>query len=473
MSGESESPEMESDPIDADFEPVEADAKPVKADKSSARTRRGPGWIALGVTGVLAAVFGSGAGAMLSGGVTGAGSAPAEFGEEVQLIAESQKALDTRVMALAKDLNDAETRLKRQSEAAAAGRADGDTITDLTTQLNSIYAQLEALDVAAQEAGEGDGEALDQVLARLEALEQLDEDEVASPRVANRAVRVAQRRIDELEADLATRSEAMLDLVSRLEALEAAAENGSGVDGPEAQIDPALQETIGENTTAIGQLQARLDDLAAAQPVQGASAEDTERLTKWVQELRAKEALSQSALDERGSEQAAMFSVLTIEAAAREGHPFQTALAQLEEAMPGNRSVAKLKPLAATGAPTLARLQREFDAARAEAAKVETSSAEKSDGWGWMRQAFGEAIVVRRPGEEAADGEGANSFERIMAQAKDQVEARDLDAAIESLEQLSANLQAPFSDWLEAARARQTLDDGLDELRVALMDAGQ
>ena len=459
MSGENDLPEMETDAVDAEYEPVPPAADFVKTPETP---KQGPGWVALGATGVLAALFGTGAGAMLGdGGQTG--YAPETLVSDVQIIAEGQLTQESRMQEMLEAL-DAD--LRREISSIAAGRGDDEAIASLTEQMNAIGNQLEAFEVAQQEAGEGEGFEFDQVLARLESLETLDEDEVASPRVANRAIRSAQRRMDELEADLATRSDAMLNLVSRLEAVEETL--ATTATGASATIAPDVLEELRVDIEAL-----KAAAGSAAPPVQ---TEEIEELRALLQDLREGEIANSQALSARGAGQIAAFSMLSIEAAARDGRPFQTAFARLEEALPGNRSVAKLKPLAASGAPTLAGLQADFAKARAEAGKISVTpdGSSSGDGWGWVRQALGEAVVVRRSGEDAGEEAAEDSgFDTVMQAAELRLAIRDLEGAIGAVETLEEPIRAPFKSWLADAFARQTLEDGLDELRLTLMDAGR
>jgi len=461
MSGESDLPEMDTDPVDAEYEPVPPAADFVKKPETP---KQGPGWLALGATGVLAALFGTGAGAVL-GDRGQTDYAPETLVSDVQVIAEGQLTQESRTVEMLEELD---TRLRREISSVAAGRGDDNAIASLTAQMTAISDQLEAFEVAQQEADGGEGFDFDRVLARLESLETLDEDEVASPRVANRAIRSAQRRMDELEADLATRSDAMLNLVSRLETVEEGLTT-TGTDAGEA-IAPDALEALRADIEAL--------KAAASSETPPVQTEEIEELRSLLQDLREGEIANSQALSERGAGQTAAFSMLSIEAAAREGQPFQTAFARLEEALPGNRSVAKLKPLAARGAPTMARLQAGFSKARTEAAALAAQSKDGSgDGWSWVRQALGEAVVVRRAGDKSGEGTqetvGPRSFEVAMEAAELRLAVRDLEGAIGAVETLADPIRAPFEDWLVDALARQKLEDGLGELRLTLMDAGR
>lgn len=474
MSGETDPPKVDPDPIDADFEP----AAPVADFVSEPETpKQGPGWFALGATGVVAALVGGGVGAMLGGGGSSTtGVTLEQLLEANQANLDSNADVEKRLLELVKGLDDRTrtdiNRVRNEVSAAAAGRGDEGAISDLTDQMNSISAQLEAIDVAAQEAGEADGLQLDELLARIEAFERLDEGEVASPRVANRAIKSVQRRVDELEATLATRNEALLDLVSRLEAAEADLGTQGGGDTGEGGAGEEAIASVNENTAAIAALQETVAGLVESASANGTTSEEQERLKRWVQELRAKEALSQSLRHEQNTEQVALVALLAIETAARDGRPFQAAFDSLTDARPNDATVATLAAVAKTGALTIAELRADFDTARKAAEKVATNAGEKrGDGWGWVRQAFGDAVVVR-PSAEDGPAE-VNETEAILAAAGNYLAGRDLEGAIDAIGGLDAPSRAAFDDWLKAAGDRLTLDKGLENLRADLMDAGR
>lgn len=496
MSGENEPPIEDADPIDADFEPA-----PIiddVAQKPRSKTS-GPGWIALGVTGILAAVLGGGASTLLApvlGSVEGKSYAPKTLVSDVEVLAEGQLGQEDRLIEMIGELGKS---LRGEMSTVAASGGDADAIADLTAQLAGISAQLEAAEVNAQEAGEGDGLQFDEVLARVEALETLDEDEVASPRVANRTIKLVQRRIEELEAEITTRNEVLKSLEDRLAGAETRLENMVGsiddattaaneqtagllldlredVDALKAVRTDELGDAIAENTKDLETLRSDMRALAEASADDGDQAGQNERLTRWVEELRAQDAETRTLIARGRDGQTAAFSMLSIEAAARDGRSFQSAFARLDEALPRNRSVAKLKPLAAKGAPTIALLQKRFDTARAAAAEMKTEPQSEAmaeikdaqDGWGWVRSALGDAVVVRR--SNSASPEDDADFVTAMETAQAALTARDLETAIATVKALDGPRKDVFSDWLAGADNRLTLEQGLDELRLTLMD---
>lgn len=459
MSGESDPPKVDADPIDAEYEePTRSSADYVAHADSS--HRKGPGWGALGLTGVLAAVIGTGAGVFLEGRV-GQAFAPESLSGEVQTLIEAQAQAKTDLISLTEEIERTETRLNRQIDAAMAGRGDEEAVVSLVEQVTALTAQLDALEANGYETADADGTQSDQLLARIEALEILDEGEVVSPRLANRAIQSVQRRVEEIEADLATRRDVIGDFDSRIETLEQSSDNletiGAleAVDGLRAELY-ALRQSMGE--------------LDKRDP-----SEDIADLRAQIADLREGEVANSEALTERTAGQTATVSILSIEAAARDGRPFQTAYARLEQALPGNRSLTKLKALANTGAPTLASLQNDFATARliAEKRMAQTDNS-SGDNWSWVRQALGEAVIVRRSGEGvAAIPAQAGSFEAVMDAAELRLAVGDLKGAIGAIQTLDDRLRQPFANWLTEAGTRQTLEDGLDELRLTLMDAGQ
>jgi len=154
-----------------------------------------------------------------------------------------------------------------------------------------------------------------------------------------------------------------------------------------------------------------------------------------------------------------------IEAAARRGRPFQSGYRRMLAAMPDEPTVRALAPLAATGAPTFSDLREQFPPLRHQALDAEASAA--GGRTSWMRSVFGDGIIVRREGEASAV---------TVLEAADAALARgDLSTAIaqidrlSKIDRLSTNIQPVFTDWLDNARHRQSLEDALEALRLTMI----
>lgn len=407
----------------------------------------GPGWIALGGTGVAAALLG----ALISGGLNLAGTggnASGSLAAEMAAVSERQDTAEAGLADLAAKLANAEARLSREIAGVAAGAGDEDAIAALTTELGLLNARLDEL---SPEDGEG---GLQDAIARIDALERADEDDITSPRLMNRAVTALRERVEAMEtaqADIASRqalrAEALADLAARVDAL------------PEA--------TGGEGGTAnalvgdLASLRAEIETLKAA--LAETSALDAEALQAEVEAIGAREAEANAAQAKVRNTTQAMIALLNVEAAARQGRPFQSAYAELVEALPGNADAARLAPLAASGAPTFASLQAGFDAAAREARKAADAEAAGGDGWGWVRSLFGEGVEVRRAGEAATELGDA------LGTARDALAAEDLAAAVAGVRPIGGAAGEALAGWISLAEQRLALENGLDTLRLTLL----
>ena len=78
-----------------------------------------------------------------------------------------------------------------------------------------------------------------------------------------------------------------------------------------------------------------------------------------------------------------------------------------------------------------------------------------------LNSLFGDGIRVRREGEvDTAD---------VLATAESALVTGDLDAALNTLDTLPAEIQSVFTDWRDNAEKRLTLEDSLDTLRLAMI----
>lgn len=450
MTGETDETGGPDEPIDADFEPAPPTADYVMQVEDKGR---GPGWIALGVTGVCAALFGG----VIAAGfdqIGGGGYAPETLVGEVLDISENQTHSETRLAELATELRNTEARLAREISGTAAGAGDAEALDALTGEIETLNERLDALQM-----GEADAEGIAAIVERLDTLERADEQDVTSPRLANRAITALRSRVDgiqdaqeQIANRQAIRAEALADLLARIDVIEASLSAG----GDETEV-----------TDTLAAMRADIDALKAAIEDGATPSEETERLNRWVEELRAKEAEADVSRLQSEARSKAMLALLTVEAAARQGRSFQSAHAQLADALPDNQAVADLAPLAADGVPTLAVLQAQFDtAALAAISAAETVAAgDEADGWGWVRNVFGDGIEVRR------SGDAGTSIETDIANAEEALDAQDLVAAIGHIENLEEPAAEAFAGWLRDANARVRLEGSLDTLRLNLLGA--
>lgn len=445
MSGEKDTATNGDDPIDAQFEPAPPAADYVEKLKKAADR---PGWTALGLTGLAATVLGGLVGAGLANTTSNGAFAPETLVSDVQEVVEDQTDQANRFEGMIESLDD---RVSREIATVAAARGDAGAIQTLADEIASLNQRVEALDVTNQEVGEAAVWDFGALEARVEALETADEDDVTSPRIANRAITALRSRVEEMEAEAEERREALQGAYERLALLETSvAENNS-------------QAQSSVDAEAFAELRAELADLKETRAnAQAAEAAELQQLTR---ELRENEQRSQTTLSETRGATSAAFAMLSVDAAARDGRPFQSAYAQLETALPGNRSVAKLKPLATRGVTTMSVLQSRFESAREAAANAATISetSGKGEGWGWVRRAFGDSVSVRRTDQPD------DTFDEAMRAAQSALTRRDLGGAINEVETLEGPKREAFNDWVAEAKDRKTLEDALDEVRLTLM----
>ncbi|MEM9359683.1 MAG: hypothetical protein AAGB04_26145 [Pseudomonadota bacterium] len=438
MTGTTEDNSGMSEPIDADFEPA-----PPRVDDFARNDEEGsgPGWIALGITGAAAALFGG----LIAGGLSLAGNgdyAPQTLAGEVESLSANQQAVEASIEALRADLTNAREQMDREIAAAAAGAGDDNALTSLTSEIETLNDRLDAL-----QTGEDDLDGLAALVSRVDVLERADEDEVTSPRLANRAITALRARVESIEdaqAQItnrqAIRAEALADLLTRMEAIE----QGAG----------------GEPDAEIGELRAEMENLKAALEADDNRTAEIERLQETV-----------TALSEQGDadgEQAvtskALFALLTMEAAAGDGRPFQSAHSELQAALPDNSTVTALTPLATQPVPTIATLQARFDENAQIAREAIEALQPEGDGWGWLRNVFGEDLEIRRSGS-------GESVDTVLSSAEVALDQQDLREAVRVLQTLDGPAAEVFEPWIADAEQRLTLDESLDTLRLVLLGA--
>ena len=258
--------------------------------------------------------------------------------------------------------------------------------------------------------------------SRLTALESVEPGESVAPEDLARALTALSDRIAALEAQPQTP-----DTTERLAALE--------------RDFTTLRDSILEQTK---QGRSLADMLARVQTEQS--------------DARAAAASASSVAE-------AALALSAIEAASRQGRPFEADYRALRAALPTSDAVRALGPLAASGAPTLGDLKDDFHDA-AEAAR-RTVPKEESGDWGWINKFFGGAVTVRK-----ADGSGDDPF-ALISRAGEALEEGDLDAAVAYTARLDGAPGAAMSGWTEAAKRRISLETSLEAVRLSLADGGR
>ena len=222
-------------------------------------------------------------------------------------------------------------------------------------------------------------------------------------------------------------------VLERLDALEAALSQSGPDRPPVGEADPALMADISALRLEIEALKTTL-----AETPEDVAPEPAPQEPDWVE---------------------AALALSAIETASRNGQPFVAAFEQMANALPGNRALPPLAPVATGGAPTLFALKGDFPNLKRRALDAEAKT--KGGSAGWMRAIFGDGITVQRDGETGA---GA-----ALQTAETALETGDLASAIAAIESLGPDVQSIFTDWLNNARNRQTLDTSLNTLRLTLL----
>lgn len=176
-------------------------------------------------------------------------------------------------------------------------------------------------------------------------------------------------------------------------------------------------------------------------------------------ELRAAQSVEDEAPGTSVNAADAALALSAIEAAARRGRPFLSGYQRLITALPNERAVMALAPLAATGAPTLTNLSEQFPTLERHALDVDADAIGETAGF--MRGLFGDSLKVRRDGElSSAD---------LLEAASLALKEGDLERSVIELEKLAPAPKAVFSEWLESANSRLSLENALEALRLVMI----
>lgn len=224
--------------------------------------------------------------------------------------------------------------------------------------------------------------------------------------------------------------------------------------------EPAVAEATAEAATDA-QLRARIADLEAQLAVARAAAPATGAMND-----ATAQALSERLTRlEEGQGRAVRAAAAAIAAgaladAAEESGPFSAELATLERLTPDSPALARLRPLAETGAPTRAALAAEFPSVAARAAAASRST----EGGSFLARAVGalnSIITVRR----VDDLTGAEA-DAVLARAERHVADGDLEGALQELKGLPASGQKAVAPWTEKARHRVEIEERIAALRT-------
>lgn len=434
-------PGQSDDAIDAQFEPAPPSADHVVMPE---KQRKGPGWIALIATGLVASALGGGFGASFGSGAKAVGPASGSASDLVEqqagLIAAleaDQSKLESRLAALGADLEQAETRLTAEITRAAEQAGNGQD-EDVGDDLAALAARVDLLS-ALPEGAEGEDTSI----------------------LSNRLVAFEQALAD-LQAGQGNRAEALASLSTRVEAAEATlTQAGERID--QSQL-VSLHEEI---STLKSQLGEAVSDTA-----------EREKLTDLISRAEERDAASRIVSRQSQSSGNAALALLSLEAASERGVPFPEVMRALDAANADAGILEDLRPIAQTGAPTADKLgdllYRGLLTARAqEIGSTGEEGAPAEDGWGWVRRTFGDSVKITRSGDESSDGYGSDSLEKTANLAGEALGVGNVSGAIAELGTLEEADRAPFTPWIEAAERRVRLDAALIALRASMLEQGR
>jgi hypothetical protein len=270
------------------------------------------------------------------------------------------------------------------------------------------------------------------------------------------------------------------DLESRLSGMETqpAAANLASADDItrlEGQITSLSTASATEDLAAeLKDLKARVTAIDASASAGAQTASEVGGLSGEVTKLAAAQKEMSAAIDElkarnAGQEALLWSAVGALRDALRYAGPFTEQLADVTrlagDRTDFNETLAELKPLAASGVPSLAELQRSFPATARDIVAAGYGASE--DGMlGDVLNRVSQVVTVRPVGEVEGDSPGA-----IVARAEGHVDQGDLAAALDELKALPADASAAAAGWRQRAEQRLSADAAITKLNGLL--AGQ
>ena len=150
--------------------------------------------------------------------------------------------------------------------------------------------------------------------------------------------------------------------------------------------------------------------------------------------------------------------------AAASSRPFQGELAALEASLPESPDLRALRPLAQSGAPTLAALAAEYPDQAAHAAVASRARARGEGLMARIAQAFAAILTIRRV--DKLDGDGVDA---ILARAGRKVDDGDLSGALAELNALPPSGKDAVAAWRARAEKRVEIDRRVDAVRAAAL----
>ncbi|MBX7248525.1 MAG: uroporphyrinogen-III synthase [Caulobacteraceae bacterium] len=166
---------------------------------------------------------------------------------------------------------------------------------------------------------------------------------------------------------------------------------------------------------------------------------------------------------------AAAVAAAALADAASTSRPFVNELATLERLSPGAKDLAGLRPLAETGAPTVAALAAEFPEVADRAAAASRGVGDETSLLGRIGRALASLFTLRRVGDLAGESPDA-----VLARAERRVADGDIEGALQQLRALPPGGRLATADWSERAERRVELGRRIAALRAqALRDLAE
>lgn len=164
---------------------------------------------------------------------------------------------------------------------------------------------------------------------------------------------------------------------------------------------------------------------------------------------------------------AAFVALAALQRAIDRGDPFTEEFDAFARLAPGAPAVERLRPMAATGAPTFAALREDFDPAARAA--IAAAARENASGWLGGVAARIQQMVTVRPAVPTA-GSGAPE---IISRAEGALEAGDLSNAVAEAATLRGAAAAEFAPWLARARTKLAANEAVAALDASFMTVYQ
>jgi hypothetical protein len=310
----------------------------------------------------------------------------------------------------------------------------------------------------------GDGEALAQLKAEVEALETGVKE--TSPKVADLADRVGQ-----LETSLKAISQSASDggsVASAAAIAQQIAEAEQRLDAKLADALAANASSLQEMQTAIAELKAKIGALAELGTGDGAAAGPalaalTERLARL--EAALPELAAAIGKENNGAKSAAAaIAFANLRAAVSDGRPYAAELDTIGALVPSVGDLGVLPAYAEKGIPTVPDLARSFVVAK-EGAQVATAPASSGSLVDTLMASAQSLVTIKRL-DEPTTGQGPGA---ALARAKAALDQGDLAAAVKEVETLDGASREAFAAWLGQAHARLSADETLIQLESTLL----